>query len=118
VFGPDVNGFANVATSEAGLRFSITDLDSKMVADLTQTQFASSSPLKVLSVGVPWKVHAHQPGEYEPALINETNPLGADSLVNTWRYNSSNPTHNPTSYDLWAEVVIGSDVFIFGNWED
>jgi prepilin-type N-terminal cleavage/methylation domain-containing protein len=38
--------------------------------------------------------------------------------VNAWRYVSVNPTNNPTSFDLWAEVVIGGKVEVFKNWKD
>jgi prepilin-type N-terminal cleavage/methylation domain-containing protein len=37
--------------------------------------------------------------------------------VNPWRYNSSNPTHNKNSFDLWIEVKIGNDIEIIGNWK-
>ena len=38
--------------------------------------------------------------------------------LNPWRYNSSTPTHNPGSYDLWAEIVIGGKTNIIGNWTE
>jgi prepilin-type N-terminal cleavage/methylation domain-containing protein len=38
--------------------------------------------------------------------------------VNVWRYNSSNPTNNPNSYDLWAEVLIRGKTNIIGNWKE
>jgi hypothetical protein len=34
----------------------------------------------------------------------------------TWRYNSSNPTNNPSSYDLWIDVLIGGKTNRFSNW--
>jgi len=37
---------------------------------------------------------------------------------NTWRYNSSTPAHNPDSFDLWADVIIGSKTNTIGNWRD
>jgi prepilin-type N-terminal cleavage/methylation domain-containing protein len=36
--------------------------------------------------------------------------------VNPWRYNSSNPTNNPGSYDLWVDVIIDGKTNRFGNW--
>lgn len=36
--------------------------------------------------------------------------------INPWRYNATSPTHNPGKFDLWAEVVIGSDTNVIGNW--
>ena len=38
--------------------------------------------------------------------------------LNPWRYNASTPTHNPDSYDLWAEIVIGGKTNIIGNWKE
>ena len=56
-----------------------------------------------------------------------TNPANAQVLsvpvdgalpgVNTWHYRSSNPTYNPNGYDLWAEIVIGGETHIIGNWK-
>ncbi len=37
---------------------------------------------------------------------------------NTWRYNASMPAHNPDSFDLWADVIIGSKTNTIGNWRD
>jgi len=45
-------------------------------------------------------------------------PTGGDKPINTWRYVSKNPTHNPNSYDLWAEVIIGGKTNIIGNWKE
>jgi len=53
-----------------------------------------------------------------PVKGNPTNEL-ADvngKPVNPWRYNSSNPTHNPKSYDLWLEIKVGDEYEIIGNW--
>jgi prepilin-type N-terminal cleavage/methylation domain-containing protein len=37
---------------------------------------------------------------------------------NPWRYNSSNPTRNPNSYDLWAEIDLRGRTVLIGNWKD
>jgi prepilin-type N-terminal cleavage/methylation domain-containing protein len=42
-------------------------------------------------------------------------PLGLQD-VNPWRYNSSNPTNNPGSYDLWMQLVIGKQTNLICNW--
>lgn len=39
-----------------------------------------------------------------------------DRRINPWRYNSSNPTNNPNSYDLWVDVLIGGKINRFSNW--
>jgi len=36
--------------------------------------------------------------------------------VNPWRYNSSSPVHNPKSYDLWVDVVLGGKTNRISNW--
>jgi type II secretory pathway pseudopilin PulG len=33
-----------------------------------------------------------------------------------WRYNSTNPTNNPGSFDLWVELDIGGKKVTVGNW--
>jgi prepilin-type N-terminal cleavage/methylation domain-containing protein len=45
-----------------------------------------------------------------------TNSLGAK--LNPWRYNSSNPVHNPKSFDLWIDVAVGSKTNRICNWSD
>jgi prepilin-type N-terminal cleavage/methylation domain-containing protein len=42
-------------------------------------------------------------------------PLGLQDL-NPWRYNSSNPTNNPGSYDLWIQLSIGRKTHLICNW--
>jgi prepilin-type N-terminal cleavage/methylation domain-containing protein len=48
------------------------------------------------------------------------NPIrGADGdQINPWHYRSSKPVHNPDSFDLWAEVVVGGKTNIIGNWKE
>lgn len=44
--------------------------------------------------------------------------LSSGKKINPWRYNSAQPTHNPDSYDLWAEIVVAGKTNIIGNWKD
>jgi prepilin-type N-terminal cleavage/methylation domain-containing protein len=37
--------------------------------------------------------------------------------VNPWRYVTSNPTNNPNRFDLWAEIKVGKEIKIIGNWK-
>lgn len=39
------------------------------------------------------------------------------SYLNPWRYVSTKPSHNPKSFDLWAEIVIGKQQVVIGNWK-
>lgn len=36
--------------------------------------------------------------------------------TNYWHYRSTNPTNNPTSFDLWAILVMGKQTNIIKNW--
>lgn len=101
-------GFNNTGKTEAELRFSYVGFD--------EDQYAEISPrdrsIHMLEVPMPW-----------PAKFEDANPNDSGT-VNTWRYNSSNPRKNPASYDLWAEIVDGTDedgdpiIRRIGNWAD
>ncbi len=43
---------------------------------------------------------------------------GDARTVNPWRYNASSPTNNPNSYDLWAEIQVGDETIVIGNWDN
>ena len=46
-------------------------------------------------------------------------PGVGNQRVNPWRYVSTNPTNNPASFDLWAEVPIGKNQLrVIGNWKE
>lgn len=36
--------------------------------------------------------------------------------INPWQYNSSSPTNNPDSYDLWIDLKIGNKKYRICNW--
>ncbi len=46
-----------------------------------------------------------------------TNPISGSSL-NPYHYRSSNPTHNPNSYDLWIDITIRGKTNRISNWSD
>jgi prepilin-type N-terminal cleavage/methylation domain-containing protein len=58
----------------------------------------------------------------QPANGNATNLVfgyrGPTGDFNPWHYDSSNPTHNPDSFDLWIDLVIGGKTVTIGNWND
>jgi len=55
-----------------------------------------------------------------PMLILQDGPIAfnnpSGAKINPWRYNSSNPTNNPNSYDLWIDVLIAGKTNRFSNW--
>jgi prepilin-type N-terminal cleavage/methylation domain-containing protein len=95
-----VNGFLNCSKPGAG---EDAPLAKTFLPDLKASQIwrqYTNNPvtrsvgvdLLVASVGGPDQI-------YRPL-----NSIG----LNPWRYNSSNPTNNPGSYDLWIQLSIGS----------
>src|SRR5690348_17365980 len=47
--------------------------------------------------------------------VSPSSPISGSTL-NPWRYVSTNPTHNPGSYDLWVDLVIGGKTYRVSNW--
>lgn len=45
-------------------------------------------------------------------------PVSYNPGLNPWRYVSTNPTNNPNSFDLWAEIVVKGERRIIGNWKN
>jgi len=105
--GQKVGGFVNSTRGGGGdeggsaTRF----LDSGLKPNQVNTNLYGA---KIL-VGVAWQ-KGPPPFDYTPL----TNLAGA--TVNPWRYNSSAPIHNPNSYDLWLDVMIGSKAYRICNW--
>ena len=44
-------------------------------------------------------------------------PVPLNKGLNPWRYVSSNPTNNPGTFDLWAELIVKGQKKIIGNWK-
>jgi len=50
-------------------------------------------------------------------LVCSAGPESAGANGNSrFRYNSSHPTNNPSSYDLWVDIYYGGKTWRFGNW--
>jgi prepilin-type N-terminal cleavage/methylation domain-containing protein len=108
-FGAGVTGFVNLdhGNSDEGrvaLEFVHT-LKASQMADITVTnpgtRITVTARLMVCTV---------------PGPDPNSPPLNAGSTFNPWRYNSSFPTNNPTSYDLWADISLGTKVVRICNW--
>jgi len=91
VFG--ISGFANSSTSGQG-----TDdrpAPSTFLKDLKPSQIATA-PSYILMCSREWE--------------------GPGNSTNYWRYNSSHPTNNPGSYDLWVDLYINGKTQRVSNW--
>jgi len=103
-FSPKVTGFVNSTRGSSGDEASSA---TKFLTALKPNQMVKLPSGPTVLVGVPW-----QKG---PPPFN-FDPLNNAPGVNPWRYNSSSPTNNPNSYDLWIELRIGSKTFLICNW--
>lgn len=117
VFGRD--GFVNAGQDRR--RLHSTSFRAGQHAPLLDP--ATKTPVvDVLIVGAPF------PTTYSDYPIKDINRSGIRldaPTVNPWRYVSTNPTNNPTTYDLWAEVPVrdkdtpgGYRMRIIGNWKN
>lgn len=43
-------------------------------------------------------------------------PVPTVKGMNPWRYNSSNPTNNPGSFDLWVDIMVDGKTNRISNW--
>jgi hypothetical protein len=43
-------------------------------------------------------------------------PPATDLGLNPWQYNSSHPTNNPNSFDLWVDIIINGKTNRISNW--
>ena len=98
-----VQGFLNCSTNKnfnedaPVAKTFLPDLKATQIGAYTNlpiTKFSIGVNLLVASVGGPYQ-------KYEPL----GGPVGGPG-INPWRYNSSSPTNNPGSYDLYVQIVI------------
>lgn len=102
LFGRD--GFVNAAVTAKELKSFVVNWKSSQ----TKLVQINGVPVQLLTVPVDLR-----PGD-SPVL-----PGAGNQRVNPWRYVSTNPTNNPSSFDLWAEVPIGkTQVKVIGNWKE
>ena len=95
----NMEGFVNSSTDPKQVK-SFMNFKKKQYEEL----FLGGTPdVELLVVPVPWPLDRIDP------------PTGRKGL-NPWRYVSTSPTNNPTTFDLWAEYVDGKRVRIICNW--
>ncbi|HEX4264812.1 MAG TPA: prepilin-type N-terminal cleavage/methylation domain-containing protein [Verrucomicrobiae bacterium] len=127
------NGAGNYVTLDAGGKISLTDLNSKFgrqgfanTSTKAHSGDAAGAPMTFLNhlgqnqVG---SIDTNQPSikilvcsvGWPPG--NNPGPV-AGTTLNPWRYDSSHPSNNPGSYDLWVDLAIGSKVYRVSNWSN
>jgi prepilin-type N-terminal cleavage/methylation domain-containing protein len=114
---PKISGFANSSKAgretdeKAAPRNFISSLKPNKIGRMF-TGVTNINALLVCSVG--W----HAPDKSEILRTIPPTPYAVDPGLNPWRYISTSPQHNPHTYDLWVDIVIGSTTNRISNWSD
>jgi prepilin-type N-terminal cleavage/methylation domain-containing protein len=128
LLGTTNNGATYVALDGSG-QISLADLNAKF-----DRQGFANTGLKAHSTdesGAPISFLSHlrseqtgQPDAGKPQIkilvCSVASPVGSGPItgtsLNPWHYVSSHPTNNASSYDLWADLVIGGKTYQVNNW--
>jgi prepilin-type N-terminal cleavage/methylation domain-containing protein len=103
-FGGGIAGFVNCTRAGGGDDFAAAH---PFLANLKPGQYGFlANGAGLLTSSVEW------PPGLGPVIA------GAPAGMNPIRYNSSSPTNNPNSYDLWVDVVIGNKTNRISNWSE
>ena len=80
----------------------------KFLVELKPMQYGEITPggfIRLLACSVKWP-------------DNSTSPIPTNPGLNPWRYVSANPTNNPGSFDLWVDIMVGTQTNRISNWSD
>jgi prepilin-type N-terminal cleavage/methylation domain-containing protein len=107
IFGSGVRGFANQTRGSGDEAHPAVNFFGKSGLPLSQiaTYRVGNSDVAILVCSIPW------PEEYGTLIAGHPR-------LNPWRYNSSHPTNNPGSYDLWVDLVLAGKTNRISNWSD
>lgn len=72
-------------------------------------EISSNPDVEILVAAVPWNP------KYGPSPVKDYG-ITKNGLVNPWRYVSTQPTNNSTSFDLWVEYYSGGKLTLIKNW--
>ncbi len=117
-FGRD--GILNARTYELRNRLFISDFKETQYAEVFRNRTDPGHvDLEVLAVGYSTDASGKRGGGFAWPANRNDHPVPSNRGLNPWRYVSTNPTNNPGSFDLWAEIPVGaSGVKIIGNWKE
>jgi len=99
----NTDGFVNARTDPKATPRAYFQPKSSQYAEISGPPPANTPDVEVLVVPVKWP------------LNRADQPTGRKG-VNPWRYVSTRPTNNVSSFDLWAEWVERKEVKILSNW--
>jgi hypothetical protein len=78
-----------------------------------------ASDVELLVAPLEWPTAlANQHPLYGKLVDTPARPVKSQLRLNPWRYVSTKPTNNPATFDLWADVHIGKERRVIGNWKN
>ncbi len=109
-FAFGISGIVNTTKGGGGDEgtVAITFLKDIKPSQIGQLDKLAGQP-RILVCSIPWPVN----NPYSP-VANKSSTTG----LNPWRYVSSNPTNNPSSFDLWVDVIYDGKTNRFSNWRE
>lgn len=117
-FGRD--GILNARTYDLRNRLFTSDFKESQYAEIFRNRTDPGYVLlEVLVVGYSTDASGKRGGGFSWPNNRNDHPVASNRGLNPWRYVSTNPTNNPGSFDLWAEIPLGRDrTKIIGNWKE
>lgn len=112
-------GFVNSATGDKRRRLLRHKFKESQHAVIytSAAEGGKTENLEVLAVGFSTDVLGRRGSGYPWPLNRNPQPVPILPGLNPWRYVSTNPTNNPGTFDLWAEIVVRGQIKTFGNWK-
>ena len=111
-YGANVSGFVNSSASAKGddEKAAAESFLKNLKPNQSGVPNSTYPKIKILACSV----QVEDPASYPLLPALGSNPPG----LNPWRYVSSHPTNNPSSYDLWVDLVIGGKKYTVSNWSN
>ena len=108
-----LNGVPTVTTAQLSLQFNTAGIVNSAAGSASDEAGTAQPFLKEL-----------KPAQYGDVVAGvrvlgvKVDGPGASMVgdLNPFRYNSSTPTNNPNSYDLWVDIVFGKKTNRINNW--
>jgi len=108
-FAGGVNSFANSTKGSSDEARPAKNFLKSLKPGQSVSGQTNNVEVRLLACSVQW-------GKNLPSPVPGFVPTESGVLPNPWRYNSSNPTNSPGSYDLWVDVVIAGKTNRISNW--
>jgi prepilin-type N-terminal cleavage/methylation domain-containing protein len=113
------DGFLNAATRDRFRRLFRHTFKASQHAGVLRTAGVGAKNAQVLTVGFAVDATGKKNSGFAWPLNDARypQPVPTNPGLNPWRYVSTNPTNNPGTFDLWAEVIVHGQKKIYGNWK-